>query len=166
MATRGAAAVLAAAVLSSCLTTPLPADGPGLSPEAEEGTAVFRELSTAISYLGTPYEYAGTDRDGIDCSGFVMAALEGLVDSPPRRSADYASFGEPVCDELRPGDILVFADGTTVEHVGIYLGDRMFIHAASEGPRTGVIVSSMDEAYWQKRYLCARRPPFRKDVDT
>jgi probable lipoprotein NlpC len=41
--------------------------------------------------------------------------------------------------------------------VGIYAGEGRFIHAASEGPKTGVIYSALDEDYWQRTYVGAGR---------
>lgn len=75
----------------------------------------------------------------------------------PRKSSSFASFGTAVDGGIEPGDILVFGTSRSVDHVGIALSSDSFIHAASEGARTGVIISSLDEGTWQSRLVCARR---------
>jgi hypothetical protein len=62
---------------------------------------------------------------------------------------------------LRAGDLLFFDTTGGPSHVGIAIDERRFVHAASEGPATGVIVSTIDEAYYRDRFLEARRvsPP-------
>lgn len=113
----------------------------------------------ALGWLGTPYAYGGASREGVDCSGFVQAVLAtaGLKDVP-RRSEDFAVYGERVAGLLRPGDILLFARHDAVFHVGIALSKDAFIHAASDGPVRGVIISNLDESFWKKTYVGARRP--------
>jgi len=115
--------------------------------------------STALSVLGIKYRYGGETPDtGFDCSGLVSYAAEkSLGLKLPRQSAQMARLGTSVkLNELKKGD-LVFVNtrGHRFSHVGIYLGDRKFVHA----PRSGSVVriESMDIAYWQKRYNGARR---------
>lgn len=50
---------------------------------------------------------------------------------------------------LRTGDLVLFRAGSTGRHVGIYIGNNQFVHASTSG---GVIISSMNEPYWKKRY--------------
>jgi len=127
-----------------------------------DGYAALVLIPKALSFLGTPYRYAAADASGMDCSGFVMTALTGLAIGAPRSSAAYSSYGMPVRGDPAPGDVLLFGEKggvERVEHVGLYLGDGWFVHSASAGPRTGVIMSRLDESYWSARYLGARRPP-------
>lgn len=115
--------------------------------------------STALSVLGIKYRYGGETPDtGFDCSGLVSYAAEkSLGLKLPRQSAQMARLGTSVKrNELKKGDLVFFnTRGRRFSHVGIYLGDRKFVHA----PRTGSVVriESMDIAYWQKRYNGARR---------
>src|SRR5690606_26993730 len=115
--------------------------------------------STALSVLGIKYLYGGDTPDtGFDCSGLVTYAAEkSLGLKLPRTSADQAKLGQSIKrDELKTGDLVFFnTRGRRFSHVGIYLGDRKFVHA----PRTGSVVriESMDVSYWQKRYNGARR---------
>lgn len=115
--------------------------------------------STALSVLGIKYRYGGeAPNTGFDCSGLVIYAAEkSLGLKLPRRSAEIAREGTSVKrDELKRGDLVFFnTRGHRYSHVGIYLGDRKFVHA----PRKGSVVriEDMDIAYWKKRYNGARR---------
>lgn len=120
-------------------------------------------IQTARSYLGTPYLAGGGSKEGMDCSGLVhQAALEGPGLDIPRTAASIYAKAEHIGDEaLEPGDLLFFNTTGRLSHVGIFLGGGTFIHAASEGPRTGVIISNITEAYWKRTYVRAGRilPP-------
>jgi probable lipoprotein NlpC len=120
-------------------------------------------IQTARSYLGTPYLAGGSSQAGMDCSGLVhQAALEGPGIDIPRTAASIYAKSEHIGNEaLEPGDLLFFNTTGRLSHVAIFLGGGTFIHAASEGPRTGVIISNMSEAYWKKTYIHAGRilPP-------
>ena len=93
-------------------------------------------LETAAYYIGIPYVWAG-DRPstGFDCSGYVaFVYMQHGVDLP-HYSGYQAEMGYPVSiDEIQPGDLVAF--GNPVHHVGIYVGDDLFIHA----PRTNDVV--------------------------
>lgn len=116
-------------------------------------------ISTAKEYLGTPYSYGGTSRRGIDCSGFVYVAVRdsgnGVI---PRTAAEIYKFSKKInFNECQPGDLLFFAASSKITHVGIFLGNGQFIHSASDGPKTGVIISRLSENYWSKHfYACGR----------
>ena len=60
--------------------------------------------------------------------------------------------------ELRPGDLVFFnTSGKTYSHVGIFINEDKFIHAPSQ--RTGrVLVSNLNNSYWRRHYVGARRP--------
>src|SRR5690606_8597935 len=124
--------------------------------------------STALTFLGTKYRYGGDTPDtGFDCSGLVTyAAEQSLGLKLPRRSAELARLGTSVKRaELKKGDLVFFnTRGHRFSHVGIYLGDRKFVHA----PRSGSVVriESMDIAYWKKRYNGARRLPAGNTAET
>jgi cell wall-associated NlpC family hydrolase len=120
-------------------------------------------VSTAVSVMGMPYRWGGTDVDGFDCSGLIRYAYgqHGIV--LPRQSVDQAKTGSEVgrnLSELMPGDILTFADnpGGAVSHVGLYLGDGRFIHSARNGVQISLL--SADDAvgkWWFARWAGARR---------
>ncbi len=137
---------------------------PGAGREASGGGATELVLA-ALNFLDVPYQRGGSHfQEGFDCSGFtrhVFALSLGLV--LPRRAEEQAAQAgllQVSLDELRPGD-LVFFDTMrrAFSHVGIYIGDGRFIHAARPG--ADVRVESMRKAYWERRYNGARRaaPP-------
>jgi probable lipoprotein NlpC len=113
----------------------------------------------AQSYLHVGYSYGGSDAGGMDCSGLVYRVfLEAADLRLPRGVAELYGYGNGVDGPLLPGDLVFFnTDGGEPSHVGIYIGDRRMIHAASRGPETGVIVSSLEEPYYRQRYLRGRR---------
>jgi cell wall-associated NlpC family hydrolase len=107
----------------------------------------------ALSVLGTPYVWAGSQPGGFDCSGLVMWAFAQVGVSLPHSSYAQYGYGVPVSrDQLQPGD-LVFFDG--LGHVGIYIGGDQFVHA----PHTGDVVkiSSLSEDWYASTYVGARR---------
>ncbi|HAY34982.1 MAG TPA: hypothetical protein DCY06_12700 [Bacteroidetes bacterium] len=111
-----------------------------------------------IEYLNTPYLWGGTSKRGIDCSAFIQTIVyQALGVSLPRTSFEQSNVGEPVeKDELKFGD-LVFFDTMRkgrVSHVGMYLGNGYFAHS---GSKTGVIVASLDDDFYTRTYLKARR---------
>lgn len=116
-------------------------------------------IESAVSYLGTPYRYSGTTAKGMDCSGFVCRAVQdALAQQLPHQAAAIAKQVERISDtDIQPGDLLFFQAGTKITHTGIYLGAGQFIHAASDGPKTGVIISKIQDSYWKKTYRFAGR---------
>jgi len=112
----------------------------------------------ARDYLGVPYVYAGASQSGVDCSGLVYRVYRDVMGQElPRGVSRLMQAGRAVGDSPSAGDLLFFDTTGGPSHVGISLGDGRFVHAASEGPRTGVIVSSLSEKYYHTRYLGARR---------
>lgn len=117
-----------------------------------------RIVSEAFDYLDTPYLYGGTDSKGVDCSGLIFTVFKEAADKIlPRRVADLYYNGEEIEDVLLPGDLLFFDTTGGPSHVGIYIGEQRFIHSASAGKKTGVIISSLAETYYSARMLGARR---------
>ncbi len=108
-------------------------------------------------YLGVTYRYGGTNANGLDCSGFVQIVFAELGLKLPRTSALQFQAGIEVArEDLQEGDLVFFdTTGRGVSHVGIYLKDNQFIHAASNPGK--VTISSLSEKYWQPKYLGARR---------
>jgi probable lipoprotein NlpC len=118
-------------------------------------------INAAAKYENVPYRYGGTTRSGLDCSGFVYASFkDALGVSTPRSSTSLYTWSEIIpLDKAQPGDLLFFktTGGSSISHVGIYLGSRRFIHSASAGPNTGVIYSTLDEKYWSRSFAAAGR---------
>ncbi|MGL4524043.1 MAG: C40 family peptidase [Spirochaetia bacterium] len=121
--------------------------------------AGYNLIKHAKKYLGTPYLFTGTTRAGMDCSGLVYtAAKESSQLNLPRTSGGIHSIAKKIpTEDLVPGDLVFFKTTKSgrVSHVGIYLGGKEFIHSASDGPHTGVLISSLDEPYWKKAYFSA-----------
>lgn len=92
-------------------------------------------IGYAMKFLGTPYVWGGTTPSGFDCSGFVKYVYAHFGINLPRTSASQATVGQTVSlSEAQPGDLVFFH--SPISHVGIYVGDGMYIHA----PRTGDVV--------------------------
>ena len=111
----------------------------------EKHQAALRDsiVRLALAQVGTRYVHGGESPAGFDCSGLVQYVYGNMYLMPPRLAAQQARIGAPIRrDMLRPGDILAFGKGDSVTHVGIYVGDRKFVHASSVAGR--VIVSSID----------------------
>ena len=113
----------------------------------------------AKQYLGYKYVAGGSSPSiGFDCSGFTTYVYKHFGISLNRSSRDQIKNGVAVSkNNLQPGDILIFngSSNTSIGHVGIYVGENDFIHAANS--REGVIITSLSSSYYQKRYVGARR---------
>ena len=139
---------------------------PRASASQEERIRIYTEarlsvIDAAIKYLDTPYLYGGMTPRGLDCSGLLYLSFqEALGVSLPRSVSGLYSWVERIpFENAQPGDFLFFRTDNTgnISHVGLYLGERRFIHAASSGPQTGVIYSSLDESYYANSYAGAGR---------
>ena len=153
------------------------ASAPRASATPEEKAAAFREarfrvIVDACKYERTPYRQGGVSKSGFDCSGFVyLSFYDALGVSVPRYSESLFQWAEEISiEEALPGDLLFFrtTSAGNISHVGIYLGSGRFIHAASEGSRTGVIYSNLNESYWTRTYAGAGRalPVANMDIKT
>lgn len=117
----------------------------------------------ALEAMGTPYRWGGSDTDGFDCSGLIQYAYGEYGISLPRRSADQAGAGQSVARDpaaLLPGDVLTFATqgGSTITHVGLYLGEGRFLHSATGGVQVSALSNSDPYGrWWWQRWVGARR---------
>lgn len=119
-------------------------------------------VESALSAMGTPYSWGGSDANGYDCSGLIQWAYGEHGVLLPRTSRDQARTGMSVdasVAALRPGDILTFnVNGNGVSHVGLYVGDGEFIHSSSTGVRlSSLTASDPDSRWWQARWAGVRR---------
>ncbi|MEC0093390.1 C40 family peptidase [Paenibacillus macquariensis] len=106
--------------------------------------------------IGVTYKTGGTTTNGFDCSGFTRYVFLKLGVNLPRQSGSQYNMGTAVSkSQLRPGDLVFFNTlGKGVSHVGISVGNGKFAHASTS---RGVIVSSLSESYYAKRYVGAKR---------
>ncbi|MBN1383564.1 MAG: C40 family peptidase [Elusimicrobia bacterium] len=118
-------------------------------------------INFAFEFLGVNYKYGGMDPEqGIDCSFFMQTVYKSLGTILPRTSRLQFKIGKRIRkNELMPGDLVFFKKylrGSRIHHVGMYIGNDEFIHA-SYGARK-VTISSLNERYYSKRFVGARRP--------
>jgi murein DD-endopeptidase len=120
-------------------------------------TKGMQAASLAMAQIGRPYRYGGHSPEGFDCSGLVMYVY-GLVDILlPRTAAEQANRGRSVSlAAAEPGDLIFFKiNGSSVSHVGIFVGDSMFIHAPNSGQ--AVQQERITDAWWRQRLVDVRR---------
>jgi cell wall-associated NlpC family hydrolase len=98
----------------------------------------------------------GTDKNGIDCSGFVMMIYKKVFNIRlPRTTHNQIQFGAFVHpDRLQTGDLVFFLPRESVLHVGIYLSNGEFVHISA---RKSVVISRMTAPYWTEAYKTSRR---------
>lgn len=130
---------------------------------ANRASVISGVVQTALDVMGMPYKWGDEGENGFDCSGLIRYAFGKQGVSLPRRSRDQAREGAPVeksLDSLQPGDILTFSTsgGSTVSHVGLYVGNGKFIHSASQGVQLSVLSpDDVSGRWWYKRWVGARR---------
>jgi cell wall-associated NlpC family hydrolase len=115
--------------------------------------------SFALAYVGYPYVAAGNTPAGFDCSGFTQYVMLNMLGW----DIGHAVEGQPAAgywvdwDLWMPGDLIFFQNTyrAGISHVGIYIGDGLFVHAENEG--TGVVVTSLYSDYYLARYWGAIR---------
>lgn len=97
----------------------------------------------AKEFLGNPYVWGGTSlTKGADCSGFVMSIFKKYGVSLPRNSRSQANSGTTISvSEAKPGDLIFYGNGKSINHVAIYIGGGQVIHASS--PKTGIRISNV-----------------------
>lgn len=136
---------------------------PSLKPPRLEADAPdsWRSLySEGCKWLGTPYKYGGNDRNGVDCSGLMVAIYRDALNIKlPRTSRQQSEWCRRVdIKNLQPGDLLFFDTSRDrngkVSHVGLYLGSGEMLHSSTS---RGVIVSAIVDNYYSERLLACGR---------
>ena len=104
----------------------------------ETSTKAEAALKVAKAQLGKPYKWGATGPSSFDCSGLTYYAYKnGAKVSIPRTSREQSKYGKKVSkSELKPGDLVFFGKGSSVSHVGMYIGNDQYIHS----PQTGDVV--------------------------
>jgi murein DD-endopeptidase / murein LD-carboxypeptidase len=114
-------------------------------------------LAGLEKWRGVPYKLGGNTAAGIDCSGLILQLYKEVYQQPtPRTTADlFAKAAIIPVDSLQEGDLVFFSiNSQKTSHAGMYLWDGFFYHASTS---MGVMVSSLQEAYWKKYFTAAGR---------
>lgn len=138
-------------------------EDPNFVPEDIESYYAQQIVNNAKEFDGVRYRGGGTTKDGMDCSGMVYATFKIFDVTLPRSSHEMAKVGE-VLDfkDIKKGDLIFFKNNPkkrSINHVGIVTevteeGEVKFIHSSSSN---GVVVSSMNEPYYDRTYVQANR---------
>jgi hypothetical protein len=158
-------ALVVVLMLSGCATShqpaiesPTPHGQTSMSSSADSPASDIdlRLRAKIADWAGTPHVLGGSTLRGVDCSAFVQQVYSSVFNLQlPRTTREQVRVGERVSRHgLRPGDLVFFKPPTTTRHVGIYLKDGQFAHASSS---RGVIISDLDEKYWDRAYWTSRR---------
>jgi LysM repeat protein len=112
----------------------------------------------AKKLLNIPYKFGGNSILGIDCSAYVKKVYGLLGIELPRTAREqFQAGGETVDrDDLSIGDLVFFRTYASFpSHVGIYIGNNLFIHASSKGKK--VTIDSLETPYYLKRFIGGKR---------
>ena len=127
------------------------------SPELTSLTLTERLILFAKKMRDIPYKFGGSGFFGIDCSGYVQKVF-GFLNIPlPRTAREQFNIGESILkEELSIGDLVFFRTYASFpSHVGIYLGNDLFIHASSRGRK--VTIDSLETPYYSSRFIGGKR---------
>ncbi len=114
-----------------------------------------KAAKTALTMIGRPYKFKGDSPSGFDCSGLVRYSYLAAGIDVAHSTSVLRRQTHPV-QTMHKGDLLFFNEsGVKYSHVGIYLGNNLFVHAPSTGKT--VRKDSLLDAYWKKHFLGARR---------
>lgn len=99
----------------------------------------------AKQFLGNPYVWGGSSlTGGADCSGFTMSLYRKYGHSLPHNAAAQAGVTRSVSSP-KPGDLFFYSNGSRINHVAMYIGSGLVIHASN--PSDGIKISN---AYYRK----------------
>jgi cell wall-associated NlpC family hydrolase len=130
---------------ASLSTVPAPSTSVGGSAGPVSSRAGIA-VAYARAQVGKPYVFAAAGPSAFDCSGLTMAAwAQAGVYLAHSASVQYGQTSRVSQSDIQPGDLVFFYGG--IEHVGIYVGGGLFVHAAN--PSEGVRVDSLFSSYWQ-----------------
>jgi cell wall-associated NlpC family hydrolase len=150
--------------LAGCSTAPTAHRPTAVGAEVEVRSRLTLEQSNdvtiyAMSLVGTPYRHGGnTPQSGFDCSGLIGHVYQSRASvRAPRTVLALSDWGTAVpAPSVRTGDLVVFIQGGSATHAGIYVGEGRFVHAPSTGGE--VRLDSLRSNYWSKQTVAFRRP--------
>jgi peptidoglycan DL-endopeptidase LytE len=126
--------------------------------DSEDQSVRHRLVQAGFQFLGVRYRLGSiSEQSGFDCSGLVKSIFSKFNIELPRTSREQYQQGEKVDrNNLQKGDLVFFSSGgKNPTHVGIYVGDNKFLHAARKAKQ--VIVSDLSKIWYSMRYIGARR---------
>ncbi|MGB6406234.1 MAG: LysM peptidoglycan-binding domain-containing protein [Planococcus donghaensis] len=127
---------------------------PVVTPPANSG-AISTLITSATSYLGTPYKWAGSAPGGFDCSGYIYYVYNQAGFSVPRtNTTGFYALSSPVSSP-EVGDLVFFKDTYRpgISHMGILIGNNSFIHAGGDR----VQITSLNDKYWSSKFDSYKR---------
>ena len=103
-------------------------------------------------WYGTPYQYGGKTKKGVDCSGFTNILYKEVFGKKLIGSSSemYHQCKQIPKEKLHEGDLVFFKiDSKEISHVGIYLQHNKFVHAST---KKGVMINDLNEEYYRKYF--------------
>jgi peptidoglycan endopeptidase LytE len=124
-----------------------------------------RLILFAKKMLHLPYRFGGNGSFGLDCSAYVQKVYGFIGQNIPRSAREQFTLGESVDkDNLTIGDLVFFRTYASFpSHVGIYLGNNLFIHASSLAKK--VTIDSLESPYYFRHFIGAKRIIPEDDID-
>jgi cell wall-associated NlpC family hydrolase len=128
-----------------------------LEPRIADAVVGGAIADVAMGMVGTRYRFGGIDPiQGFDCSGLVYYAYAQAGYHVPRTSQELFRAARKISvGDADRGDLMFFQDQTKLSHVGIYLGEGLFVHAPASGQN--VAVSSLSSPYYQQHLVAVGR---------
>lgn len=129
--------------------------------ESEDTNTVVSKGEEVVNYaktlLGKSYVYGGVGPNSFDCSGFTQYVYNKFGVNLSHSASLQANIGTTVSKaNLQLGDMVFFSQGgSSIGHVGIFVGNNSFIHAAN--PQKGVVITSLSDGYYTTNYKTAKR---------
>jgi cell wall-associated NlpC family hydrolase len=121
----------------------------GTEREVGDNEALYNAIQ---SWMGTPYQFGGSTKAGVDCSGFVSNIYQEVYQRTLHRVANDMQLDCILISrsELQEGDLVFFTNSKgRVSHVGIFLKNDIFAHSSTS---RGVIISRLGDSYWSKHF--------------
>ena len=135
------------------------ANGVVEQPSTPSTNKVQAVIDLAHKQLGKPYVWGAEGPNSFDCSGLIYYVYKNAagITLPRTSSAQYSAGVAVSRSNLKAGDLIFSStDGTgNITHVAIYVGDGQMIHAPRNGKNVEKV--SINNSYWNKAYLGARR---------
>lgn len=149
---------LSLATMALLLTLTLPVQAQTARPFAELSRTLLAGRDSLVKVtrdqVGLRYRLGAKEPGkAFDCSALVQWVAGLFGRDLPRTAAQQANVGIAIPkdpDQLLPGDLLFFGRGRAVDHIGIYVGDGVYVHAANR--RKGVIETELartKSTYWK-----------------